>query len=85
MTNCNHCGGRVLPDIEHPLDAPVLKCVQCARVPGLPRAHEEPVKEWMAAAYIPGTGTSFDKPGLHERRLKQQRDYWLRKKSAGAA
>ena len=84
MTRCDRCGGRLMSHIDHPNDAPVLKCLACGRAPGPARAHEEPVKEWMAAAYIPGTGTSFDKPGLHERRLKQQREYWQRKK-AGAA
>jgi hypothetical protein len=76
---CSRCNGRVLPDTEHPDDPPVLKCIACGRTTVPPRPHEEPPPRTAQ----PRLGLSA--VDAHERQKKQGREYWQRKKTAGAA
>jgi hypothetical protein len=76
---CSHCGGRVVPDHEDARDEPVMKCLACSRYATPPRPHEEPPKHKAQ----PRLGLSA--VDAHERQKRQGREYWQRKKAAGAA
>jgi hypothetical protein len=84
-SKCSRCGGRVLPDVEHPLDAPVLKCIACGRSPGPPRAIEQPPKREAKEEW--GGLRAIDGDAYYERlrRSDRERQARLARKKAGAA
>lgn len=82
---CSRCNGRLMWEREDARDPLVLKCQVCGRYARPPREFEEPTREAAGRGYVPGSQANPGHPDAHLRRQRQQREYWQRKKAAGAA